>query len=275
MTTAWYYAYHKDGAFSQQKALCDAVRWNICNLEGQRLKPPNTLSAILGNPLTIRLLALDSAIEKFSNFKDIGKRIEEISRQEIDRKQYFSMVTSREAENSPLGTMGAPIEIIDTTGERFVSKHVDIQLALYDFFVNFGSIVDRLAYEIDRLFCLRIPQNILDWNTLVNQKKKYSNELNKKNHDLTDLLTKYVQKFESASKYRNRLVHDGIIACEVTNTFIKSGIMLAEDPNNDNSQMNVDAIKFCEDTRKELINLLEQSYTIMLKNIDRFGNPPW
>lgn len=275
-STSWYYASHKKGAFPQQQQLCNAVQWTKCNLEGQELKSPTHLSAIQGNPLTIRLLALDESLKHFNNVKRIEKKVEKISREQLDNNRFFAMSGTWEAESSSLNTMGAPIEVIEIIGERFELKHIDIQLALYEFFTNYGSIIDRLTYEIDMLYNLAIPQQKRYWGTLVNIKNNYLYKLMGKDKDLSDLLAYYAAKFEIASRYRNRLVHDGIIKAEVDIRFLsKAIVLLAQDPNDNNSPMKVDAIKFCENTRIELLNLLEKSYEIMFQHFKSYGNPPW
>ena len=71
MTTPWYYEFHEQDTFPYQQQLCDAVRWSDYNLEGQILKSPYVLSPILGNPITIRLLALNEALEKFNYIEEI------------------------------------------------------------------------------------------------------------------------------------------------------------------------------------------------------------
>ena len=83
MATPWYYEYYETGVFPHQQQLCDAVRWTKYNLEGQRLKSPTVLSAIRGNPLTIRLLALDEALKHFSIAKMIDKQDKRISERAV------------------------------------------------------------------------------------------------------------------------------------------------------------------------------------------------
>ncbi len=265
MTTSWYYDSHEKGAFPHQQQLCDAVRWTKYNLEGQKLKSPTVLSAIQGNPLTIRLLALDEALERFDNAKTIDKKIKELAEEQFRKNGHSSMGGTWKDESSSLNTKGAPIEIIEIAGERFEFRHVDIQLALYEFFTSFGSILDRLTYEIDMLYKLGIPQQNRYWGTLTNAKGKYLAILKGKTEDLANLLGDYVTKFKMAIRYRNRLVHDGIIHFEVERGHIGLRINLAEKPDDDESNFNVNAIEFCEDKKKEVLTLLNESYMLMLQ----------
>jgi len=261
MTTPWYY---ETEVFPYQQKLCDAVRWTKYNLEGQRLKSANTLSAIRGNPLTIRLLALNDALEHFGNAKTIDKKIKEKAEEQYQKSKCFSMHGTWKAEDSSLNTKGAPIEIINIGGEQLELKYVDIQFGLYEYFTNFGSVIDRLAYEIDKLYELKIPERYLDWGKLTC--KSELDKLSRKNDVLTNLLSEYQSNFYAATRYRNRLIHDGIINFEVESSFRGVLIGLGENPDDDESAFNVDAIRFCEDKRKEVLTLLNESYKLMLQD---------
>ena len=273
MTTSWYYDSHEKGAFPHQQQLCDAVKWTKCNLEGQELKSQTVLSSIQGNPLTIMLLALDEALKHFNNAKKIAKNIKKLAREQFAKKESVAMSDTWHAEDSSLNTKGAPIEVIKFAGERFELKHIDIQLALYEFLTSFGSILDRLTYEIDRLYNLEIPQNIRYWSKLTNESNLA--KLIKKDVELARLLEEYLRIFKMATRYRNRMVHDGIIRDEADISVFKFSVMLAENPNDNNSSMNVDAIEFCTKSKADILKLLDESYSIMFQHFQTHGKPPW
>ncbi len=274
MTTPWYYEFHEKGAFSHQQQLCDAVRWTEYNLEGQKLKSANVLSAIQGNPLTIRLLALNEALKHFENAKTIDEKIKGIARAQFEKNKFFAMSGTWIAENSSLNTKGAPIEIIDIAGERFEYRHIDIHLMLYEFFTNLGSILDRLAHEINMLYNLGIPQKERYWGTLIKD-KPYLEKLRVKDGGLADLLKDYAGRFQAATRYRNRMVHDGIIKVESDISVSGLRVNLTQDPDNEASPMNVDAVSFCEETRVDVLKLLDRSYELILQHIKTQGKPPW
>ena len=175
------------------------------------------------------------------------------------------------AEGSPLNTKGAPIEIIEIAGERLELRYIDIQLALYEFFTNFSSVLDRLAYEIDKLYELGIPRLSLDWVRLTSEVEL--GKLNKKDTVLASLLGEYRNKFHNATRYRNRLIHDGIIHFEVKPGHIGIVIRLGENPDDDKSSFKVDAIRFCEDKKKEVLTLLNESYKLMLQDYETMRRP--
>jgi len=273
MTTSWYYEFHEKGAFPHQQQLCDAVRWTKYNLEGQKPKSPNVLSAIQGNPLTIRLLALNEALKHFDNAKTIDKKIKELARAQFDKNKFFTMSGTWIAENSSLNTKGAPIEKIEIAGERFECRHIDIHLMLYEFFTNFGSILDRLAYEINMLYDLGIPKVKIDWGQLT--KKTNSTKLEGKDKNLAVSLWDYTGKLQTATRYRNRIVHDGIIKVETDISVSGLRVNLTQDPDNEASPMNVDAVSFCEETKVDILKLLDKSYELILQHIKIQGKPPW
>ena len=47
-------------------------------------------------------------------------------------------------------------------------------------------------------------------------------------------------------------------------------IGLGENPDDDESAFNVDAIRFCEDKKKELLTLLNESYKLMLQYYENY-----
>lgn len=277
MATPWYYDYHEKGAFPHQQKLCEAVAWTKCNLEGSKLKSQTVLSAVNANPLTIRLLALDEALEHFDNAKTIDNKIKELVREQLDKNKVSGMGGTWHAQNSPLNTGGAPIEIIEIAGERLELRHIDIHLALYEFFTNFGSVIDRLAYEINLLYGLGVK--MVDWSevTDVRQGKgKNWKALNSKDANLSGFIRNCTSQFTKALGYRNRLTHDGIIRIEVdVHSFSGVSIMLAEDCQNDTSPMNVDAVSFCERTKAGVLKLLDGSYELMFQHLQSYGKPPW
>jgi hypothetical protein len=268
MTTPWYYESHEKGAFPHQQQLCNAVRWTKYNLEGQKLKSPTVLSATQGNPLTIRLLALDEALKHFSNAKAIDKKIRKRAQEQFGKNGHFFMHGTWKAENSSSNTKGAPIETIEITGENesLELRYIDVQFGLYEFFANFGSVINRLTYEIDKFYELNIPRRNLGWGMLTSESEL--DKLGVKNEVLAKLLSEYRNKFYNATRYRNRLTHDGIIHFEVECRHTGVFIGLGENPDDDETAFNVDAIRFCEDKKKEVLALLDESYKLMLQDFE-------
>jgi hypothetical protein len=294
MTTTWYYDYYEKGAFPHQQDLCKAVAWTDCNLEGQRVVPtimwqplPNgterqyqttSLTGETANPLTIRLHATQEAINKLETaVNTIKEAIAKQSQKQFGKGKMFGMGVQFEAQDSLTETGGAPVLIIKIQGKKKPFKfHYDIaHLSLYEFFTNFGSVLERLTYEIDRLYSLTIPPKNRYWGTLTNAKSKYLTKLAAKNNSLADLLKSHAGELKTATQYRNRMVHDGVIRISPDFSLPKCDVMLAEDPDNDESPMNVNATEFCKNTKSNLLKLLDKSYDLMLQHHKTHGNPPW
>ena len=122
------------------------------------------------------------------------------------------------------------------------------------------------------LYNLEIPQNIRYWSKLTNESNLA--KLIKKDVELVRLLEKYLEIFKMATRYRNRMVHDGITRVEVDISVFKFSVMLAENPNDNNSSMNVDAIEFCTKLKADILKLLYESYGIMFQHFQTHGKLP-
>ncbi len=291
VTTPWYYDSYEPGTFPCQQKLCKFVEWTVCNLEGQTLVPTiltradgtktNTykLTGQVANPLTIRLLALREALAKLeTNVNPIKDAIRQYSEKKFSRGKMFGMGGKLETQDSSIVTGGAPVEVIKIQGKRKpIEWHCDTaHLALYEFFTNFGSILDRLTYEVNMLYDLGIPKKVRYWSKLTDKTylEKLKNE--KKDEALADLLKEYRSNFKGAIRYRNRMVHDGVIRVDLKSPILRGfNVMLAQDPNNDKSDMNVNAIQFCGKVKSDVLSLLDGSYKHILEHINTHGNPPW
>ncbi len=278
MTTSWYYESHEKGAFTHQQQLCNAVEWiKGCNVEGRQLISPTHLTAPIANPLTIRLLALSKALQQLENsINPIRDKIKKQVDEEFNKHKFFGMKGTFKAQGSTANTLGAPVETIEIgENEPINFQHAMVHLALYEFFTNFGSILDRLAYEINMLYKdnLQIPAVKIDWGELT--KKTNLSKLKGNDKNLSALLRDYKDKFYKAVRYRNRIVHDGMIKVEIDIGIQGLSVNLAQDPDNETSPMNKDAVSFCEETKADILKLLDGSYELMLQCFQTHGNPPW
>jgi hypothetical protein len=278
--TPWYYDYHEPGTFPHQQELCKAVEWTRCNLEGRRLVSPTHLTDIPANPLTIRLLALRGAIIQLeSNANPINEAIKKQADRAFSKGKMFGIGGTLVTQQSgSIKTSGAPIEVIRISGKRkpIEWSYYITHLALYEFFSNLSSVTDRLAFEIDLLYKLNIRK--VDWPKLTDMspsKDKHWKSLNNKDSNLARFINNYAPKFVKALAYRNRLVHDGIIRLEANFSVSGLSIYLAQNPDDVNAIMDVDALIFCKHTKEDILRLLDRSYDLMLQHHKTHGNPPW
>ncbi|MFC2003019.1 hypothetical protein ACFLV4_03635 [Chloroflexota bacterium] len=275
MAIAWYYNYYEKGIFPHQQELCDAVRWTECNLDGQSLISPTHLTGIPTNPLTLRLRSLQKALNRLDRkISDVNSAIKRIAASGM-----FGMKGQLHLQNSRLKTGGAAIEEISFDNDKAITIYYDkVHFALYEFFSNLGSILDRLAFEINLLYVLGNWINgKLDWLRITNPAGTFFLQLERKDKDLAHFIQAQKVYFQKVLDYRNRLIHDSIISANIDRNGFprKFHIFLSQDPNDINSPMNVDAIEFCKKSKNDVLKLLEGSYVLILQNLHNHGNPPW
>ena len=266
--TAWYYEFYEKGAFPNQKILCEKVESTGCSLNGRHLIKPTLLTGIAANTLTLRLRTLKKALENLTI---------EIDAVNFAIKNHRTGIGGTlNTESSHLETGGAAIEEIKLDGGGVYQLHyAKIYLALYEFFTNLGSILDRLAYEINLLYKLGKWENErLDWNKLTDTKQRFTCLLEKKDSNLSRFIENQRAYFKEANNYRNRLIHDSVLSVDIEHgghpTQFRPVLI-----NGKQTQKPVEASEFCKECKTDVLNLLNRSYEIILQNIDSRGNPPW
>lgn len=297
MTTAWYYDYYEKGAFPHQQELCKAVEWTQqCNLEGRRLVlttlthqfsdgtekeyETTALTDIPVNPLTLRLRTLRKALNQLKEeVNHVNAEIEKTVNDQFDKSKSFGVGITFNAQDSSLETGGAPIEEISFPENKTIRFHYDkVYFALYDFFTNLGSVLDRLAYEINLLYQLGDwLKERLGWFKLIEPTNRFLSCLNVKDKNLAEFIQAQITNFKKIPGYRNRLIHDSTIATNIKTIDFppKFQVFLPRDSNKPESPMNVDAIEFCEEAKADVLKLLDGSYELMLQYLQSHGKPPW
>ncbi len=280
MTTAWYYDYYEKGTFPHQQEFCDAVRWTKCNLDGQLLVSPTHLTRVATNPLTLRLRTLQEVLHKLEiEINYINAEIEKTTSEQFNKSKPFGTMISLHTQDSQLETGGAAIEEISLPGNKSITLRYDtVHFALYDFFTNLGSILDRLAYEINLLYELGDwVKDRLDWVKLTNLSDRFLCGLSVKDQNLAEFIKGQKVNFEKVLNYRNRLIHDSIISTgiEMIGFPHEFHVFLLQDLEDAKSQIDEDAIKFCEKVKADVLKLLDGSYKLMLQHLQTHGKPPW
>lgn len=269
--TTWYYEYYEPGAFPHQRELCEKVEWTKCNLEGRRLINHDTLAGEPANPLTIRLFNIHNKI------KQLNEIVETISSEITGHTGiYVSQVTS---SSTGIHTAGAPTERIvrDDDTKPIETYTVDLHVLLYELFANFGSVLDRLSFEINLFYNLGVLRNV-SLSKILDDRPSHDTPLKtflSKDTELADLLMNSYPLFKQAIGYRNRLLHDGIIRIRTDISIKGYKVMLAQNPKDDKSPMDIDAIEFCKEAKYNLLKLVDRSYNLMIQRIHTHGNPPW
>lgn len=280
--TAWYYDYYEPGSFPHQQKLCEEVAWT-CGLEGQKRKSETVLSAPIANPLTLRLRSFSKALDKLKReVREVNNSIKRATNTQLEKVKHFEMGITFHSQDSHLKTEGAPIEEIELyadKADKLYFYHKNVHSALYDYFTNLGSVLDRLAYELNMFYKLGkwIEEN-LDWNKLVNPKKqRLLTHLIEKDDNLGMFIKEKSNSFEKVSDYRNRLIHDGVISTKIDLEGFprKFHVCLPHTPRDPNSPQDEDAIDYCKILKANLLILLDGSYKRILEHINTHGKPPW
>lgn len=270
-TVDWYYDYHERDTFPHQQELCEVVAWTKYNFEGQ-LASKTMLTRSPGNPLTIRLLAVKEALNQLTDYiGELDLTIKAQTKKQLQTRKFSGMSSAFYGKGDAINTGGAPMEVIKFDGEKteFTFKYIIVQSALYKFFINFSSVMDRLAYEINLLYELNIRK--IDWPKLIDKRENKNNGFNslyKKDKELASLIEGYSSKFESAFLYRNKLVHVGLVDFDVN--FHDRGqrglyIMLEDNSNIKTNVMNLNAAEYCTNTKVDMLKLLDKSYELMIQ----------
>ena len=296
MTTPWYYDYYENRSFPHQEQLCKSVEWIPgCNLEGRRLVPTThiqklpdgtekeykttALTRIPTNPLTLRLRALQNSLKHLEDeINAVNREIRKSANNQFNRGAGFSWGITLHTQDSQLETGGAAIEEIHLPQNRTIEFRYDtVHFALFDFFSNFASILDRLALEINLLYQLGDwLEERLGWTKLTNPRNRFLCCLNAKDQELADFIKNQRLNFKNIPNFRNRLLHDSIILIDINLVhFALDFKIFSGDPNKQKAQKGIYAIKFCKKAKADVLKLLDGSYELMLGYLKTHGQPPW
>ena len=283
MITPWYYDYYEKGKFPNQQILCERVAWTH-SIEGQKRITSTSISAPIANSLTLRLRALSKALDKLKReVNRINNAIQKIANVELDENKSFSLYGKFHSQDSHLKTEGAPAEELEIGTFhklRHVIYHKHIHNALFDYFTNLGSVLDRAAYEVNHFYQLGDwIKDQIDWTKLTNpnNKLKLLDKLVIKNPELSKYIREQSIYFKDINGYRNRLIHDAVLNTKIDSEGFprKFYIYLPNNPSIPNSKNNKDAVEYCNSLKKSVLKLLNGIYYQILANIESNGKPPW
>lgn len=291
-----YYSDYHTGSFPNQRPLNEAIDPTITGC---------LLQTAEANPLTIRMLVAAEAVNKFDDlvrnesttkiqvaFRDVSH---ELGSDPYSQGMYWGTASTNytagsgiacptpywEDPNGIFRNRPAPYDFrYDGNKLRFADEQthafplVEAHIQVYNFFTNWGSVVDRFADQINRLYGLGIRKNIIDWPKLVDNQSLAA--IDGKNHQLMQAIENYNTNHGiRLSGYRNRLIHDGLIrlfaSVERNNSWV---VWAPADPQNDASPLTEDALSLCKAGLNNLVQFLNDCYGIMLTQI-RSGQPPW
>jgi hypothetical protein len=289
-----YYSDYRPGYFVNQRLLNEAI-------------DPNNHACLLqtneANALTVRLLVAAEAVERLE--KAIQRENDKID-DAIHELQYTWSISQwptglNWATETQFYTTGSGIacpepylydplgqfqnhrlspnftyrnnRILFTDGQGKAFPLIEAHLAIYNFFINYGSVLDCFSGEVNRLYDLQIAANVIDWSHLARNQRDLAN----KHSALSNAVTDFCQNTAARPlRYRNRLIHDGLI--QVAAEVIASNwwkVKVVDDPDDPNSLSNTDALVLCQDALRSLIQFVDTCYGIIFARLQAVGQPPW
>jgi len=139
-----------------------------------------------------------------------------------------------------------------------------IQKYAFQYFTNFGSALDRVAYEIKLLY----GENSIEYYSDLTNPSKTSvqNLLSNGYSDIVNITISTMSvDLKDALKYRHRYVHDGILKLLIDK--FTGDIKIPDDPRDTNSSFSNNLNDYCNDKFDHLISLLDNIYSQMLNDI--------
>ncbi len=289
-----YYDDYRPGKFPNQKSLCEAIDpGNV----------PCLLQTDEANPLTIRLLVAAESADRLAQLIDSQSGNIQKAADDLQRSWGISHWPSgldwRTEKHFYYGGSGIPMpephisdprnlysgaslppgyeyranRIEFTNGHEKAFPMAKAHIHVYTFFTNWGSILDRFADELNRLYGLKIAPHQIDWRKVIT-----SSTLKKKHNDLSRQLCAFHLATASLSlRYRNRLAHDGLIVLEpaINGLTNRWEIRTQDDPDDRTSSANTDVLNLCQTALDLLIQHLDTCYGLMLAKLGSAGQPPW
>jgi len=139
-----------------------------------------------------------------------------------------------------------------------------VQRYSFQFFTNFGSALDRIAFEIKTLYN---ENGIEYYSNLTNPLHNSVANLTRRGFiDIVNLTTGTISNdIKDGLKYRHRYLHDGILKLLVDS--FTGDIKIPDNPRDNNSPFSYNIDDYCEDKFEKLIDLLNQIYGQMIIDI--------
>jgi len=292
-----YYCDYAEGIFKNQKILNEKL--NASNY-GHLLQNKDA------NPLTVRLVC---AWKSINNLKEIINQ-----HNEIVQSFYYSIKNSqtsiqyvnmnRFGATTVPSTSGSGIDLriphYRDSKANYIGSHLtDLQYIngefiprdiaqnnfppflvheqIYNFFTNYGSVLDRFSHEIAKLCNLQISsRDKVNWNYLNSKENRLLEEIDEKSSELASVILNFYEKISSSTlEYRNHLVHDGIIRISVNCDFTKLcwEVKITDNPGDEKSPINQPGLILCQTALDQLISFLDNCYGLVSSLISELGFP--
>lgn len=242
MGSKYFDDYHPD-KLQNQKLLCRILKKTKYSIETDD-----------ANPMTIRLLVTYDNLHMIkcltSQWHSIGPEL---------------LITDKENSHITMVSGATSYDVIVFPGNDTEKINlIDVHKALFGFFSNLNSAMDRLAYEIGYLYEIR--NKMIDWGLF------FGNAFKKPIHPIP-LLESIVNSHDKTKidwiiECRNRLLHDGILRFE-----LKNSIYLPEYPRDSARNCSLLMETACDKAFWEIVSIIDAIYGSLLGKINAEGLP--
>lgn len=248
-----YFEQYHPGKFLTQKLLCQKLR---------EFDEKYQIETEEANPMTIRLLVTHDYLNKIENQRKIVQYI-------VYKDSHYVPKVSAAPSYDVMILNGQILTTLSSENREQKNKFnlVDVHKTLFGYFSNIGSSLDRVAFEIAKLYELK-NKNIY-WRTFFseNPNSKISHKIEKIRKDLFPCVAN-ATSIDWAIDCRHRLVHDGIIKFQIYN----GSILLPDNPNQQ-TNFTLEMGNRCVTVFWEIVETINKIYGTLYKKILSEGLP--
>ncbi|MFH1892682.1 MAG: hypothetical protein ABIK83_08395 [Candidatus Zixiibacteriota bacterium] len=284
----YYIEHHPNSVFNNQEKLA-----KLLDNFGKR----ESIESKEVSPLTIRLFCAYEGLERASEFvKEIsGVELPSNVKDDLNLTNYDEYARLyREVYSSGAQTFGYiwPVDKTDLESNPTLSgfqgmyelfkaedgcKYIKdpsrtvssfgLHAGIYTFFSNIDSVFDRIRFEVNSIYFGK-AQEYDHWSDYISKTKPAFKRLSKHGFSkVADILTGSLSESldKMTSKYRNRLIHDGILNVRIEPT--TCGVFLPDRPNDANPNYDVDALSHLKKIDSNLQNFLQEVYNQVIEDV--------
>ncbi len=239
MDSKIYFEDYCSGKFQNQKTLCRITKEKGSSIETNG-----------ANPMTIRLLVAHDDLHIIKTLASKWKFVKDAS----------GFNAFNNPSDAPRVSGALSYEVIVCPGKF---DFIDVHKALFGFFSNLNSAMDRLAFEIAKLY--EISDDHIYWSSFFGKKPTYSIPPFKK-----IVNDQNQNKINWAIECRHRLLHDGILSIEFED---EDSIRLPKCPRNFKCNHWEPMETACDSVFWEIIDTMDATYGTLFNEITAKGLP--
>lgn len=210
------------------------------------------------NPMTIRLLFTHAALDGIG---EVTRRVDHFARQvRLNNPPMTSGINLNLwlSTSPPLSGSGASVLHDPNAEEKLKVRLIDLHKHLYSFYTNGGSCLDRLGWEVNRVYELGLSDRAVGFGAVKNKVLKNKSQWPHLYQLFSD--PKYKDRIEDFKDYRNRMVHDGIVPLDVRDrVYLPDGFDEQHQP----TVFSREPVGLCQQHFAAIEGLVDATYQVM------------